>query len=53
MVKCIVIIGGHYDDNFNYVPGYGWDNYRKCYRNEGHEEDNLGGFYEDYGKLIR
>ena len=45
--KNVVVQLGYYDDNFEYVPGKGWDSVNQCYKSELEEEE----YYdeEDYG----
>ena len=41
------ILGGYYDDNYQYIPGEGWDETNQCYKNEiedyENEDDDYGG----------
>ena len=38
--------GGYYDDNQEYIPGKGWDNYKNCYRDE---IDDYNEEFDEYG----
>jgi len=47
MVIFIIKVGGYYNDDYEYIPGAGWDDYNKCYPTEEDDAD----CYEDLGKF--
>jgi hypothetical protein len=49
MVSLLLILGGYYDDNFDYVPGKSWDHKNQCYKSELEEVEYWD--YEDNGSF--